>query len=73
MVFEVGKTYCPADSGFDPIKVIKRTERCIKVDNGTSEWKMVIKVDENGDEYVIDSSVPRKWRSAFVYSAKWVV
>lgn len=68
--FEVGKAYEANDPGFDPIMVLRRTAKCIIVDNGQSKWRMVVKVDENGDEYVVDSSVPKRWQEAFRYSSK---
>ena len=71
--FEVGKEYEANDPGLDPIKVIRRTAKCIIVDNGTSKWRMVVKIDEEGDEYVVDSSVPKKWQEMFRYSARWNV
>lgn len=66
--FEVGKTYRWADSGFDPIKVLRRTEKTIWVTNGGASWRMRIKHDEHGDEFVVDSSVPKRWQGAFTCS-----
>lgn len=71
MKFEVGKQYECSDSGFDPITITKRTDKTVWVNNGHAAWKMRIWLDENGDEFVTDSSVPKKWRNAFTYSAKW--
>lgn len=71
MKFEVGHLYYPYDSGFDPIVILRRTEKTVWVTNGGVKWRMRIWTDEDGNEYVTDSSVPVKWRDAFTYSAKW--
>ena len=72
--FEVGKTYEAALSDFTPITVLKRTSKCIVVKNNDEYvFRMVIKTDDNGDEYVRDSSVPERWREGFRYSACWEV
>ena len=71
MVFEVGKSYYPQDRSYDPVEVIKRTEKSILVKRwfGGSTWWMRIKKDSNGNEMCIDSSVPKKWRIEFTYRA----
>ena len=68
--FEVGRSYKANDSGLGCIKVLKRTEKSIRVrnDNGT-EWMMRIKNDPAGNEYVTDSCVPQKWRYLYTYEA----
>lgn len=71
--FEVGKSYEPYAPEFDPIKVLRRTEKSIWVTNGQITWMMRIKVDEDGTEWATDSKVPMKWRDAFTYNAKWEV
>lgn len=70
-MFEVGKSYYPEDRGFDPVEVIKRTDKSIKVKNWNvgSIWWMRIKKDSEGNEICIDSSMPKKWRFAFTYRA----
>lgn len=70
-IFEVGKSYEANDPGYDPITITKRTEKTVWVNNGSASWKMRINHDNNGNEFVTDSSVPPKWREAFTYSAKW--
>lgn len=72
-IFEVGRTYEPADRSYDPITILSRTEKTVTVTNGRTTWKMLIRHDEDGHEYVIDSSVPKKWRDAFTYKSKWGV
>jgi len=69
-VFEVGKTYEWMESGYDPITVLKRTNKSIKVTNGRNEWRMLVRVDDKG-EYVVDSSVPPHWRDVFTARAIW--
>ena len=71
--FEVGRTYEAADCSYDPITILSRTEKTITVTNSRTTWKMMIKHDEDGHEYVVDSSVPKKWRNAFTYKSKWGV
>lgn len=69
--FEVGRVYEPNDRSYDPITVLSRTEKTITVTNGRSTWRMLVRHDEDGNEFVVDSSVPKNWRSAFTYKAKW--
>lgn len=71
MKFVVGKTYSWLDSGYDPITVISRTEKTIRVTNGHSPWRMRIKIDDDGNEYVIDSSVPKSYYLQFTCKATW--
>ena len=69
--FEIGKRYEWYQREYGWIKVLRRTAKCITVTNGGSTWRMVIRKDTEGNEYVIDSSVPERWRDAFTCSAKW--
>ena len=71
MKFEVGKSYYAADSGYDPITIVRRTAKSVLVNNGTNTWRMYIREDQDGNEYVCDSTAGPKWRGAFTYSAKW--
>lgn len=72
--FEVGHCYEDGDR-FDPIEVLRRTEKFILVTNGSTTWRMRIRVDADGNEYVEDSSVPKSYRNigAGVYSTKWEI
>lgn len=69
--FEVGSVYTPYAREFEPMKVIRRTEKTIVVKNVECgvQWSMRIKVDADGNEYAVDSKVPQRWRTAFTYSA----
>lgn len=69
-LLEVGKSYYPADHGYDPIEVIRRTPKCVIVRNwsGTT-WRMLVRTDKDGVEYVTDSCVPQNWRREFTYRA----
>ena len=68
--FEVGKTYNAYQKEFGTITVLKRSEKSIWVRNNTGiEWRMRIKKDNLGNEFAVDSLVPRKWRDAFTYTA----
>lgn len=70
MTFQVNKTYGAMDSGLDPIRIMKRTPKCVvATTNGMNRFRMVVKTDSIGNEYVTDSSVPMKWREAYTYSA----
>ena len=70
--FEVGKTYGWADCGFDPFTVLSRTEKTIKVTNGVNTWRMRIRHDEDGDEWVRDSSMgDRSKYSLFISRPIW--
>ena len=71
--FQVGRMYEPYATEFEPIEVVRRTEKTIWVKNESAEWRMRIKTDENGNEYAIDSTVPGKWREAFTYKAEYEV
>ena len=74
MKFEVGKQYEWNDPGLEPIKVLKRTERTITARVARYETlRMLIRHDGDGNEIVIDSSVPKKWRGTFTCNAKWEV
>ena len=67
--FEVGKEYEPYQREFDPVTVIKRTDKTIWVKKDDVTWMMRIKHDANGNEWAADSTVPYKWRDAFTYMA----
>ena len=67
--FVVGWKYNPGDRSYSPIRVIKRTKKCIVVENDSGTiWRMLLR-DDNGVEYVVDSSVPANWREEFTYRA----
>ena len=69
--FEVGRRYEWYQREYGWIKVLRRTEKTITVTNGGSEWRMFVRKDSMGSEYVVDSTVPEKWRDAFTCSARW--
>lgn len=69
--FEVGKRYEFYQREYGSITVLRRTPKCIVVTNGGSTWRMVIRKDTEGSEYVVDSSVPARWQAAFTCSARW--
>lgn len=72
--FRARKCYAANDSSYDPITVLKRTPKMILcTTNGMNRFRLLIRTDINGDEYVTDSSVPMKWREAFTYQAKYPV
>ena len=67
--FEVGKYYGAIDSAVPPIKVLKRTKKMILVSNDCNTWRMLIWLDEQGNECVTDSCVPANWRECYTYKA----
>ena len=69
--FEVGRSYEANEWGYDPIKILKRTDKTVWVDNGQARWKMRVKLDKNGNEFVTDSSVPPSWRFLHTYQARF--
>ena len=69
--FIAGKTYEWYQREYGEIKVLRRTDKMITVTNGGSTWRMKIRIDDKGNEYVVDSSVPKKWQDAFTCSAEW--
>lgn len=70
MKFIVGYEYYPDGDGFDPIRVLKRTEKTMWVTNGNDSWRMRIRTDDAGREYASDSSNRAKWyRAALTYRA----
>jgi len=71
MKFEIGKSYYPQDRGYDPVEVIKRTDKSIRVKRwyDGSIWWMRIRNDSKGNEMCIDSTAPKKWRFVFTYCA----
>ena len=64
--FEVGKTYENNDGRFDPVTVISRTPKTVTVTNGPHTWRMKVRTDANGNEYVMDSSAGR-WQEVCKY------
>ena len=79
-VFEVGKSYRAEARVFDPIFILKRTDKSIKVRRGWAtldtsgghSWMMRIKKRPNGDEYAVDSTLPMGHRDTGTYDANWV-
>ena len=68
--FQVDHFYLANESSFGGVTVERRTDRTIFVVNHNGvKFRMRIKVYKNGNEYAVDSSVPKKWRIAFTYEA----
>lgn len=70
MRFEVGKTYGAYDCCVHPIRIIRRTERSVWVENDHYTWMMRVKLDADGNEIVTDSAVPPAWRECYTYSSE---
>ena len=72
--FEVGHRYLSAEE-YDPINVVRRTEKCVWVwwgwnDNRIIISKKLIRYDEDGNEQIFDT-VPKSWRDPCRWNAKW--
>ena len=68
--FEVGKTYSAYKPEYGSIEILRRSEKTIWVRNDCGiEWFMRIKKDADGNEFAIDSVLPKKWQVAFTYIA----
>ena len=68
--FQVDHFYLANDPNFGGVTVERRTDKTIFVVNHNGVgFRMRVKVDKNGNEYAVDSSVPTKWRLAFMYEA----
>lgn len=70
--FEVGKSYEWADPCFDPITVLSRTAKTITVTNGQNTWRMLVRREDDGSEYVRDSSMGRSNYTLFISRPMWV-
>lgn len=77
---EVGKLYEAMDCGYHPIRIVSRTRKMATVHTEdydgirtSIEWRCRIHTDADGDEYIVDTSVPKQWRDIFTYSAKYPV
>ena len=69
VIFEVGKSYEANMADLSTITVIKRTPKFCYVKNDTGNtWRMLIR-EKDDSEYMIDSSVPKKWQPAYTYNA----
>lgn len=68
-VFRVGEIYYPYQEEYGPIKVVRRTDKSIWVENENNAWRMKVYIDELGNEFAVDKSVPAAWRTAFTYFA----
>ena len=74
MKFEVGKSYECVDLSFDPLKIVSRTEKFVTVCNGSNTWRTKIRKDDFGNEYVVDTSMPKScWECTFKWSSIWEV
>lgn len=70
--FEEGFTYRWADPSFDPFEVVSRTAKTITVKNGSHSWRMLVRTDDYGNEYVRDSAAGKQNYSVFTSRATWV-
>ena len=70
--FEEGFTYNWADPSFDPFTVVSRTAKTVTVRNGSHSWRMLVRTDESGNEYVRDSAAGRRTYDVFTSRATWV-
>ena len=68
--FKVGRTYF-TNGSVESVTIERRTEKTawVTTQDGFSGY-MRIRTDDAGDEYMTDSSVPRRWREVFTYYAR---
>ena len=69
--FEVGKVYGAYESGIDPIRVLKRTDRMCLVTNGHKPWRMLIRQDGAEDECMYESHVSKLAQEMYRWSTKF--
>ena len=72
-VFVVGKTYEAANRDFCNVTVVSRTPKMAKVSNGSCTWRTRIRVDDKGNEYIVDNTVPKRYRDELTWKACWEV
>lgn len=70
--FEEGFTYNWADPCFDPFTVVSRTAKTITVNNGSHLWRMLVRTNESGNEFVRDSAAGKNNYDVFTSRATWV-
>lgn len=70
--FEEGFTYRWADPCFDPFTVVSRTAKTITVNNGSHLWRMLVRTNNNGNEFVRDSAAGKNQYDVFTSRATWV-
>ena len=72
--FLVGESYSWADKGLRPFTVLKRTEKCMKVSDGTKTWRMKIHFNPyDKTEWVKYSSADGSRNSPYVSRPDWMV
>ena len=69
--FEIGVDYVAADPGVSIITITGRTKNFIQYYNSSGCWQMKIRYDQDGNEMLIDSSVPKRFRDMYTYNAAW--
>ena len=67
--FKIGVDYVAADPMVPTITVTGRTKRYIQCYNFGGCWQMKIRYDQDGNEMLIDSSVPKRLRDMYTYNA----
>ena len=75
-VFEVGKSYECADIGFDPITIVRRTDKTVWVHNSYDphhKWATRIKLDDCGNEYIVDTTAPKRYRSTLMWKSTFEI
>ena len=70
--FIVGAKYYRADTGFDPITILRRTDKTVWVSDGSHEWSMRVRHYYDGSEYAVDYTVPKKWQDCLKFDARFI-
>lgn len=71
--FKIGTEYEAADPGVYTITIVSRSPKYLTVNNGGGMWRMRIRHDEDGNEMLIDSAVPKRARDMYTFKAIWEV
>lgn len=70
--FEVGKAYSYAEGGFDPVFVVKRTDKTVWARwSSGSVYMLRVRKRDNGDEYLLESGVPKRYKDSYTIDARW--
>lgn len=71
--FEVGKAYNFAESGFDPVFVVKRTDKTVwaRWSHG-SVYMLRVRHHEDGGEYLLECATPKRYIDSFIIDARRV-
>lgn len=72
--FDVGKYYRSNESGYDPVLCVKRTDKSVWMQyyHG-SVYRMKVRTDKDGNEWTVDTYMPKRYWDAMIIQAKYPV